>query len=236
MQKILGYLRRACDDFGLIEDGDRIAVGLSGGKDSTALMYAMHLFSRFSPARFTVCAITVDLGLEPFITAPTEEFCRNNGIEYDIIRTDIGRIVFDIRKEPNPCSLCAKMRRGALNNAARDAGCNKVALGHHRDDLIDTFFLSLMYESRIYALAPKTYLSRTGLTVIRPLILTPEKETKRVCRQYNLPVLDSPCPTCGQTKREEAKRIIGELQKAVPDVREKVFSALHNRNYHLWDD
>lgn len=235
MKKILGYLRRACTDFNLINEGDRVAAGLSGGKDSVALLYALARYREFSPIKFTLEAITVHMGDPTFNTEPLAELCSSLDVEYTVVPTHIQHVIFEERKEKNPCALCAKMRRGAMYEAAAARGINKVALGHHRDDLIDTFMLSLTYESRLYALAPSTYLSRSDLTMIRPLIYSPESELVSVTCRFNLPVVKNPCPVNGNTKRHEVKEMIQALAAYQPDMRERIFTALSTpESYYLW--
>lgn len=232
---MLGCIRRADQDFELIEDGDKIAVGVSGGKDSLLLLHALALYRRFAKTRYTLHAFTLTLGMEPFDLSGIRTLCEELDIPYTVKETDIGRIIFEERKEHNPCSLCAKMRRGALNDLAVQNGCNKLALGHHRDDALETMVLCLLHEGRIHTFHPKTYLSRTGLTVIRPLVYLPEKHVIHMQKQLQLPVVKSPCPANGRTEREEAKRLLDSLCKQYPDAREKMLSALRNEaQYGLW--
>ncbi len=236
MKKILGCIRRACEDFDLIQDGDRIGVGVSGGKDSMMLLYALSLYRRFAKQRFEVTALTLSMGLEPFDVAPIQALCDQLGIEYIVRKTEIGRIIFEERKESNPCSLCAKMRRGALNELAKEVGCNKVALGHHRDDALETLLLCLLHEGRIHTFHPRSYLSRMDLTVIRPMAYVPEKHIVHVARQLELPVVKSPCPANGNTQREEMKLLLDALCKRYPNARELMLSALRNEaQYGLWE-
>ena len=173
MKKVLGCIRRACEDFHLIEDGDIVAVGVSGGKDSLLLLYALSLYRKFAPQRFELKGLTLTMGLEPFDTSKVAALCEKLGVEYIVRPTEIGRIIFEERHEKNPCSLCAKMRRGALNDLAKECGCNKVALGHHRDDALETLLLCLLHEGRIHTFHPKSYLSKVDLTVIRPMVYLP---------------------------------------------------------------
>ena len=179
MKRVLGSIRRADERYHLFEDGDRVCIGVSGGKDSLLLMEALKLYQRFSKTRFDVCAVSLDLSIVEQDWSAVTAFAERIGIDYSLIKTDIGDVVFNIRQEKSPCALCAKLRRGALNNAARDRGCNKVALGHNREDVIETFFMSLLYEGRVNTFAPVTYLSRSDVTVIRPLVFLPEKKTNR---------------------------------------------------------
>jgi len=236
IKKALGCIRKADQDFGLIAEGDAIAVGVSGGKDSLLLLYCLSLYRNFCKNRFTLEAITVFLGLEPFDVSAVKALCDQMSIPYHVIETDIGRVVFDVRQEKNPCSLCANMRRGALNNAAKALGCNKIALGHHSDDVIETFLMSLFYEGRINTFSPKTYLSRTDLTVIRPFVYLPEKDIISAAKDLVLPIITSPCPACGKTNRQKTKELITALSKDIPDIKEKLLGALANtEQYHLWE-
>lgn len=234
---MLGCLRRADQDFGLIDSGDRIAVGVSGGKDSLALLYALKLYRRFSKKEFEVIGVTVSLGMDPFDLSGVEKFCAELEMPYTVIQTQIGRIVFEERQEKNPCALCANMRRGALNNAAVDLGCNKTALGHHRGDVVGTFLLSLLYESRLNTFSPKTYLTRSGLTVIRPLVYAEEANLRHVAQGLRLPVVSSPCPACGETKRAQMDKLIKTLNEYAPGARDRIMQAITNtEQYGLWNN
>ena len=235
-QQMLSKLRKAITKYKMIKDGDKIAVGVSGGKDSVTLLKLLAEYQKFSPEKFELIAITVDLRFDgkPMDTAPIQKLCEELNVKYIVEETDIGQIVFDARKETNPCALCSKMRKGALYNCATDNGCNKVALGHHKDDLIDTMFLSLFYEGRLSTFAPKSYLNRTGLTMIRPLIFTNEKDITPYSRE--LPIVKSCCPANKTTKRERIKEIISLIGKDIPEIREMVFTALvHPERYNLFD-
>lgn len=236
MKKVLGCIRRACEDFHLIEDGDIVAVGVSGGKDSLLLLYALSLYRKFAPQRFKVKGLTLTMGLEPFDTSKVAALCEKLGVEYIVRPTEIGRIIFEERHEKNPCSLCAKMRRGALNDLAKECGCNKVALGHHRDDALETLLLCLLHEGRIHTFHPKSYLSKADLTVIRPMVYLPEKHIIHVAREMQLPIIPSPCPANGATEREEMKYLLDSLCKLYPNAREMMLSALQNEaQYGLWN-
>ena len=236
MKKVLGCIRRACEDFDLIQDGDRIGVGVSGGKDSLLLLYALSLYRRFARQRFEVVALTLSMGLEPFDVSPIQALCDQLGVEYIVRKTEIGHIIFDVRKEKNPCSLCAKMRRGALNELAREVGCNKVALGHHRDDALETLLLSLFYEGRLHTFQPVTQLSRSGLTVIRPLLYVSEKYVIGMARKLELPVVKSTCPANGYTKRQEMKELLDYICQRIPNARQYMLHALRDSDqYGLWD-
>lgn len=235
-RQMLSPFRRAINQYKMIKDGDKIAVGVSGGKDSVTLLKLLAEYQKFSPEKFELIAITVDLRFDgkPMDTAPIQKLCEELNVKYIVEETDIGQIVFDARKETNPCALCSKMRKGALYNCATDNGCNKVALGHHKDDLIDTMFLSLFYEGRLSTFAPKSYLNRTGLTMIRPLIFTNEKDITPYSRE--LPIVKSCCPANKTTKRERIKEIISLIGKDIPEIREMVFTALvHPERYNLFD-
>ena len=236
MKRVLGSIRRADERYHMIEDGDKICIGVSGGKDSLLLMEALKLYQRFSYTKFDVCAVMLDLGLKQQDTRAIEALAERIGIDFTVVHTDIGKVVFEYREERSPCALCAKLRRGALNREARARGCNKVALGHNREDVIETFLMSLLYEGRVNTFAPVTYLSRMDVTVIRPLIFLPEKYALGVARARQLPVLAANCDIAGHTKREEAKQIIGYLCKLVPDADEKMMHAIANtEKYGLWD-
>ena len=236
MKTILGCIRKADTDFEMIAPGDRIAVGISGGKDSLLLLYALSLYRRFSGKDFTLQAITLKMGLEPFDVSGIARLCKEIDVPYTVIETEIAHIIFDVRKETNPCALCAKMRRGALNDAAKEAGCNKVALGHHREDAIETLLMSLIFESRLHTFHPNTYLSRKDITVIRPMIYAPEKDVIHVVKKLDLPVVHNPCPADGHSKREEMKQLIRTLSKDYPNLKDYMLSALqNNRQYGLWD-
>lgn len=236
MKKVLGCIRRACEDFHLIEDGDIVAVGVSCGKDSLLLLYALSLYRKFAPQRFEVKGLTLTMGLEPFDTSKVAALCEKLGVEYIVRPTEIGRIIFEERHEKNPCSLCAKMRRGALNDLAKECGCNKVALGHHRDDALETLLLCLLHEGRIHTFHPKSYLSKADLTVIRPMVYLPEKHIIHVAREMQLPIIPSPCPANGATEREEMKYLLDSLCKLYPNAREMMLSALQNEaQYGLWN-
>lgn len=226
-KRILGYVRRGVDDYNMIEDGDRIAVGVSAGKDSLTLLYALATMRQFYPKRYELCAITVDMGFpEGFDLTPVKKLCEEWNVEYKIVPTQIYDIIFNARKEPNPCSLCAKMRRGALHRAAKDFGCNKVALGHHFDDVVETFMLNLFFEGRIGCFQPVTYLSRTDITLIRPMIYMPEKDVRYFAAQAGLPVIKSPCPADGNTQRESMKQLLAQLDRNNKGLKYRIFGAI----------
>lgn len=235
-QKMLSVVRKGITKYNLIKDGDKIAVGVSGGKDSVTLLKLLAEYRRFSPERFSLIAISVDLNFKdnPTHFAPLEEFCKSIDVELFIEKTDIGQVVFDVRKETNPCALCSKMRKGALNNLAKKLGCNKVALGHHADDLTDTLLLSLFYEGRLSTFAPKSYLDKIDLTLIRPMIMVREADV--ISYAKNLPITKSCCPANTLTKREYVKDIVKEISKTIPNIREMLFTALiHPERYNLFD-
>ena len=202
LQRILSHVRRAADAYDMIRAGDKICVGVSAGKDSLTLLVALAELRRFYPKPFTLCAVTVDLGFSGADYSEIEELCRRLAVEYRVVPTEIGKVVFDIRREKNPCSLCAKMRRGALHAAAKEMGCTSVALGHHFDDAAETFMLNLFYEGRIGCFSPVTYLSNTGLYLIRPMLYVPEKQIRYFAARANLPVVASKCPANGNTERD----------------------------------
>ena len=235
-QQMLSYLRKGITKYQLIRDGDKIAVGVSGGKDSVVLLKLLAEYRRFSPEKFDLLAITVDLDFtnaNPDFT-PIKNLCEELEVDYFVEKTEIGKIVFDVRKESNPCALCSKMRKGALNNFAKDKGCNKVALGHHADDMIDTMMLSLLYEGRLSTFAPKSYLDKTDLTLIRPMIMI--KEADVISYSKTLPIVNSCCPANKLTKREYVKNLISDIGKDIPNVREMMFTALiHPERYNLFD-
>ena len=236
MKTVLGCIRRADEDFGIIAPGDRIAVGVSGGKDSLLLLYALSLYRRFSGKDFTLQAITLKLGLEPFDVAPIEKLCAELDVPYTVLDTQIAQVIFDIRKESNPCALCAKMRRGALAAACGRLGYGKLALGHHRDDALETLVMSALFEGRIHTFHPITRLDRAGIVQIRQLVYVPEKQMNAAARRLKLPVVKSPCPVNGETRRAEVKGLLDALCRRYPDARERLLSALKNEEqYSLWE-
>jgi len=231
----LGSIRRASEEFGLISQGDRVAVGVSGGKDSVALLYALKEYQHFSNEEFSFFGICIDLGNEGFDASSIETMCAENGIEFYVVKSEIAKIVFDVRQEKSPCSLCAKLRKGALIKAAKKYGANKVAVGHHRDDLLETFVLSMLYEGRLTAMAPKTYLDRQDITQIRPFIYLEEKHIANFVKRNNLPVIESFCRIDGDTKRSEAKEIISFMEDKNDKARKIMMTAItKSENYKLW--
>lgn len=236
LQQLLSYTRKAVDDYQMIEEGDHIAVGISGGKDSLTLLYALHGLKRFYPKKFELSAITVDLGYEKFDTEPLKQLCDELGVPYRVVKTDIAHILFEERKESNPCSLCAKMRKGALNDAVKEMGCNKVAYAHHKDDIIETMLLSLIFEGRFHSFSPKTYLDRMDLTVIRPMMYVDEADVIGFQHKYELPVAKSRCPIDGFTKREYAKDLVKQLNHEHPGAKNRMFTAILNGNISGWPE
>lgn len=234
LQRLLSYTRRAIDDYHMIEEGDRIAVGISGGKDSLTLLYALKHLQRFYPLHFELIAITVDLGHKGFDLSSIVSLCTELDIPYHIISTDIAKIIFEERKESSPCSLCAKMRKGALNNAAVEHGCNKVAYAHHSDDFIETAFLSMIFEGRFYAFSPITFLERSKLTVIRPLMYVSEAEVKGFQNKYHLPVVQNPCPADGNTQRAYVKDLVRQINLDHPGSKKRLFTAILEGNIPGW--
>ena len=234
LQQLMSQTRRAIDDYGMIHTGDKIAIGISGGKDSLTLLYALHGLQRFYPEKFDLEAITVDLGNPDFDLSHIRHLCETMQIPYTVVKTEIAQIVFEERKEKNPCSLCAKMRKGALNDAVKKLGCNKIAYAHHKDDIVETMMMSLIYEGHFYSFPPITHLARTNLTVIRPLMYVSEADVKGFCRKYQLPVVKSPCPADGYTKRQYVKDLLRKLNLENPGVKERMFSAIINGNISDW--
>ena len=229
-------MRKTIQEFDMIQDGDRIAVGVSGGKDSLVLLKGLIELRRFIGIDYDVVAITLDPrfgGVEGDYSS-VAQMCSEAGVEYRLIPTDIGQIVFDIRKELNPCSLCAKLRRGALHNAAKDAGCNKIALGHHFDDAVETFMMNLLNEGRIGCFSPVTHLARCGLVQIRPMVMAPEKEVIRAARRLDLNVVKSKCPADGHTSRQRTKELLAELEKTNKGVTERIFGAMRRGKIDGW--
>ena len=228
LQRVLSYVRRAVDDYHMIEDGDHIAVGISGGKDSLTLLYGLNGLMRFYPKRFNIHAVTVDLGFQNLNLEKIKSLCQELKIDYTIVKTDIADIIFNQRKETNPCSLCAKMRKGALNEAIKKAGCNKVAYAHHKDDVVETMLMSLVFEGRIHTFNPVTYLDRMDLTVIRPLIYMNEADVVGFVNKFQIPVVKSPCPADGNTRREYIKNVLKNLNQDTPGVKARMFTAIQN--------
>ena len=226
MKRLLSFVRRAVDDYGMIEEGDKIAVGVSGGKDSLALLEVLAQMRVFYPKKYEIYAVTVDMGFEGSDYSEIEEFCRRIKVKYSIVKTDIAKIIFDVRKESNPCSLCAKMRRGSLHARAQELGCNKVALGHHYDDAIETFMMNLFFEGRLGCFSPKSYLSNRKITLIRPLLYAQEKDVVYFTRRRSLPVLKSLCPEDHATERENMKNLLSDLERTNKGLKHRIFNAM----------
>lgn len=236
LQKVMSYVRRAIDDYHMIEDGDKIAIGISGGKDSLVMLYALHGLKRFYPKKFEIHAVTVDLGFNNLNLDKIVELCKSLDVEYTIVKTDIAKIIFEDRKESNPCSLCAKMRKGALNDAIKACGCNKVAYAHHKDDVVETMLMSLIFEGRFHTFSPITYLDRMDIHVIRPLMYMNESDVIGFVNKYDVPVVKSPCPADGNTKREYIKQLLRQLNLENPGVKERMFTAIQNGNLQGWSE
>ncbi len=236
MQRVLGYMRKAIQEFDLIQNGDRIAVGVSGGKDSVALLIGLQMLRRFIGIDYELTAVTLDprFGGVPGDYSAIETLCKEYQIPYLIKRTQIGEIVFDARQESNPCSLCARMRRGALHDAAKEAGCNKVALGHHYNDVIETFMMNLFLEGRLGCFAPKSYLSRKDLWMIRPLVFAPEKEIRRSVERNGLPIVKSKCPADGHTQRQTMKEFLAQKERESDGFQYRIFGALRRSGLDGW--
>lgn len=210
----------------MIEEGDKIAIGISGGKDSLTLLYALSYLRKFYPKKFEIIAVTVDVGFGNLNLEKIRELCQQLKVEYHVIETQIAQVVFDVREESNPCSLCAKMRKGALNNKVKELGCNKVAYAHHKDDLIETMMMSFLFEGRLHTFSPVTYWDRSGLTLIRPLLYMYEGDVKGFVKEMDLPVVKSSCPVDGSTKREYAKEIVNQLNREHPGSKAKMYRAI----------
>ena len=234
MQKLMGLVRRCVDDYDMIREGDRIAVGVSGGKDSLVLLVLMAGLKKYFNKSFELEAITIDMGLGMDYSG-IQTLCDKWEVPYTVIKTEIAPIIFDYRKEKNPCSMCSKMRRGALNQAILDKGFNKLALGHHYDDAVETFVMSLIYEGRISCFQPVTDLDRTGITQIRPMLYIHEKTVDNFARRMELPVVENRCPVDKETKREEIKQLIFSLSQTYPDLKERIFGAMQRYPLPEWE-
>jgi tRNA(Ile)-lysidine synthase TilS/MesJ len=235
LQRLLSYTRKALDDYKMIDDGDNIAIGLSGGKDSLTLLYALSHLRQFYPKKFNIEAITVSMGYKDMDFSPVEQLCKELGVNYTIVETEIADIVFSRRKETNPCSLCAKLRKGAFNIKAKELGCNKEAYAHHNDDVIETMMMSLLFEGRFNCFSPVTYLDKTGITLIRPLIYVKEADIKGFRNAYKLPVVKNPCPVNGYTKRQYVKDLIKTIQAENPGLKKRLFHAIKTSNIQGWN-
>ena len=234
LNEFTGTVRRAVDDYDMIQEGDKVAVGVSGGKDSMLLLLALNHLKSFYPKPFELSAVTIELGFEGMDFTPVQEMCAELDIPYACLKTDIKEIVFDVRKEDNPCSLCAKMRRGALNDYLRQNGIGKLALGHHFDDAVETFMMSLLFEGRISCFRPVTYLDRSGITQIRPLIYCGEQKIANLAAQLNVPVVENPCPQDKASKRWEIKQMLKTMSADYPDMKSKIFGAMQRQPLPGW--
>ena len=234
LQRLYSYARKAIDEYHMIENGDKIAVGISGGKDSLTLLYALAGLRKFYPKKFDIVAITGQLGISEMDLSPIQKLCSELEVEYHIIHTEIYQTIFEIRKEQNPCSLCAKMRKGAYNEKAKELGCNKFAYAHHKDDLVETLYMSLMFEGRIHTFSPVSYMDRMDLTLIRPLMFTPEADVIGFSNKYNLPIVKNKCPADGYTKRQYIKDFLKTLEKETPGVIDRAFTAILNADFKDW--
>ena len=237
MQKLLSLTRKALSDYNMIKDGDKIAVGLSGGKDSISLLALLAAYKKFAPEKFDLLAINIDLGFSDINkdeVQATKDYCESIGVELVIEPTQIYDIILE-RNEKSPCSLCSKMRRGALNSVAKEHGCNKLALGHHADDVLETFMLSLIYEGRISTFMPTSHMDRSNITLIRPLIYIEEKYLSGLCRRYDLPIIHNPCPQDKHTKREDVKGLIAKLEEQYGCKQNMLTALFHPERNNLWD-
>lgn len=234
LQKLYSYTRQAINDFQMIQDGDKIAIGVSGGKDSLALLYALSGLQKFIPEKIEIVAITVDLGFGNFETEEIRKLCEKLGIEYHLVKTQIADILKAKIKEGSFCSLCAKMRKGALNNFAKDLGCNKIAYAHHKDDFVETMILSLFYEGQFFSFPPVKYYEDVDLTVIRPLLYVPEKDIIGFQNKMTLQSIKNPCPFDKNTKREYVKNILRQLKKDNPEIQQKMFNAILKGKIYEW--
>ncbi len=226
LQRILSFVRRGVDDYGMIDEGDKIAVGVSAGKDSLTLLAALAELRRFYPKHYELVAVTVDMGFPGTNYSPVAHFCEQLDVPYRVVKTEIAEIIFNVRKESNPCSLCAKMRRGVLHATAKEEDCNKVALGHHFDDAVETFMLNLFFEGRLGSFSPVTYLSNRDVTLIRPMIYAQEKDVEYFARHVALPIIPSSCPEDRATERENMKALLRELEKNNKGLRHRIFGAM----------
>ncbi|MEG1633187.1 MAG: tRNA 2-thiocytidine biosynthesis TtcA family protein [Oscillospiraceae bacterium] len=234
LNRFTGYVRRCADDYGMLSPGDRVAVGVSGGKDSMALLAALGYLRRYHPSRFELRAITIDMGFEGMDFAEVGRLCADMEVPYTIVKTDIREVVFDIRKEENPCSLCSKMRRGALNDAIKSLGCNKLALGHHFDDAVETFLMSLVFEGRLSCFKPVTHMSRAEVTQIRPLLYLGEESIRDTVAELSLPLVPTTCPQDRESKRAEIKALVAGLSETYPDLKHKIFGAMQRLPLSGW--
>lgn len=235
LNEFSGIIRKAVDDYEMINEGDRIAVGVSGGKDSLLLLLALKHLQSYYPKHFELEAITLELGFDSMDFTPVAELCREWDIPYTCLKTDIKEIVFDVRQEKNPCSLCAKMRRGALNDAIKERGISKLALGHHFDDAVETFMMSLLFEGRLSCFSPVTYMDRSGVTQIRPMVYAGEKKIASLAETLDLPVVENPCPQDKSSKRHEIKSLLAAMSESYPDMKSKIFGAMQRLPLKGWE-
>ena len=234
MQRLVGLVRRCIEDYRMIEENDRIAVGVSGGKDSLVLLVLLAELRKYNHKPFTVEAITIDMGLG-MDYSPIAALCQSLEVPYTVVKTEIAPIIFDHRKEKNPCSMCSKMRRGALNEALLERGLTKLALGHHYDDAVETFLMSLLFEGRISCFQPVTNLDRSGVIQIRPMLYIHEKTVDNFASRQGLPVIENRCPVDKATKREETKQLIYQLSQQYPDLKERIFGAMQRLPLPEWE-
>ena len=235
LQKLYSYSRQCIQQFDLIQEGDRITLGISGGKDSLALLYAMAGLKKFYPKKFEIIAVTADLGFGSFDMSAVENLCRELEVEYHLLKTDIATILKEKVKKGTYCAMCAKLRKGAINNFAKENGCNKVAYAHHQDDIVETMMLSLIYEGQFYTFGPKTYYKEADITVIRPLINIPESDMKGFRNKYSLPCVKNPCPHDGTTRRQYVKDLVAKINKDNPGVKKKMYNAILKGKIYEWE-
>ncbi|MCI7397524.1 MAG: tRNA 2-thiocytidine(32) synthetase TtcA [Spirochaetia bacterium] len=235
LQKLYSYSRQCIQQFDLIQEGDRITLGISGGKDSLALLYAMAGLKKFYPKKFEIIAVTADLGFGSFDMSAVENLCRELEVEYHLLKTDIATILKEKVKKGTYCAMCAKLRKGAINNFAKEHGCNKVAYAHHQDDIVETMMLSLIYEGQFYTFGPKTYYKEADITVIRPLINIPESDMKGFRNKYSLPCVKNPCPHDGTTRRQYVKDLVAKINKDNPGVKKKMYNAILKGKIYEWE-
>ena len=236
MQQLLGRVRRCIEDYRMIEAGDRIAVGVSGGKDSLVTLLALARLRRFLPTPFTLEAITLEMGMPEMDYTPVAQLCEELDVPYTRISVPVYEILFEERKEKNPCSLCAKLRRGSLNTALTERGIAKIALGHHYDDAVETLMMNLLFEGRIGCFQPVTFLDRTGVTQIRPLLYCHEDEIQRIANREKLPIVHNTCPIDGHSRRQEVKELLASMEKTYPDLKQKIFGAMQRYPLYGWRD
>ena len=236
MQQLLGRVRRCIEDYRMIEAGDRIAVGVSGGKDSLVTLLALARLRRFLPTPFTLEAITLEMGMPEMDYTPVAQLCEDLDVPYTRINVPVYEILFEERKEKNPCSLCAKLRRGSLNTALTERGISKIALGHHYDDAVETMMMNLLFEGRIGCFQPVTFLDRTGVTQIRPLLYCHEEEIQRIANREKLPIVHNTCPIDGHSRRQEVKELLASMEKTYPDLKQKIFGAMQRYPLYGWRD